>query len=161
MKILENANFAPTHKLTEPWRFRIIAGDKRAALGEILSNWYKENTKEADFSEMKYNKMKTRAGKSSHVVAICMQRDAKERVPEWEELAATSMAVQNIWLSAWDLGVGMYWGSIKAIHSEAIQQFLALGEGETCLGFLYMGMRPEGLELKAVRTTIAEKIKWL
>jgi nitroreductase len=161
LKALEHANFAPTHRLTEPWRFRIVAGDAKSKLAEILANWYKSNTNEADFSEIKYKKTAAKVLKSSHIVAICMQRDPKATVPEWEEIAATAMAVQNIWLSAWDLGIGMYWGSPKAIHSEAIRQFLELGEGETCLGFLYMGMMPEGLELKAVRRPMAEKIKWV
>ena len=32
---------------------------------------------------------------SDAVVLICMKRDEKESVPEWEEIAATAMAVQN------------------------------------------------------------------
>ncbi|HRJ16135.1 MAG TPA: nitroreductase family protein, partial [Saprospiraceae bacterium] len=26
-EVLENANWAPTHRLTEPWRFRVFRGD--------------------------------------------------------------------------------------------------------------------------------------
>ena len=31
-----------------------------------------------------------------------MKRDLKESVPEWEEIAATAMAVQNMWLTCVD-----------------------------------------------------------
>lgn len=161
MQILEAANFAPTHKLTEPWRFRIIAGDKKVALGEILSAWYKDNTSAEVFSDMKFKKLHSRPIKSSYVVAICMQRDPKESLPEWEEIAAVAIAVQNIWLSGWDLGIGMYWSSPKAIYGNEIKDFLQLGEGERCLGFLYMGHKPTSLDLKAIRKPIEEKIKFI
>jgi len=39
--ILENANWAPTHKKTEPWRFHIIMGDSLTELGFYLGDKYK------------------------------------------------------------------------------------------------------------------------
>jgi len=108
MNLLENANHAPTHKLTQPWRFKIISGTKKSELGSILAEQMKMNTAPENFSEQTYHKMKSRPEKSSHVIAVCMYRDPKESVPEWEEIAAVSMAVQNIWLSAAEYGIGMY-----------------------------------------------------
>ncbi|MGY8931922.1 MAG: nitroreductase family protein [Flavobacteriales bacterium] len=43
---------------------------------------------------------------SSHV--ICMSRDENEVIPEWEELAATSMSVQNMWLTCTSYDLGCY-----------------------------------------------------
>ena len=45
MKILEAANWAPTHRRTEPWRFKVIQGESQARLAEFLSRTYKENRK--------------------------------------------------------------------------------------------------------------------
>ena len=28
LQILENANYAPTHRLTQPWRFKVMEGEK-------------------------------------------------------------------------------------------------------------------------------------
>jgi nitroreductase len=156
--MLENANFAPTHKLTQPWRFKIISGDKKTALGLILADWMKANNSPEKFSEMQYQKMLSRPQKSAVVVAICMQRDPKESLPEWEELAATAMAVQNIWLTGASLGIGMYWATPKPIKSKEIGNFLKLTEGESCLGFLYMGYSEPNPEQKANRTAIEDKI---
>ena len=36
-KILEAANWAPTHKKTEPWRFKVLLGEKKNELGVFLS----------------------------------------------------------------------------------------------------------------------------
>ena len=45
-----------------------------------------------------------------------MQRDPKESVPEWEEIASVAMAVQNMWLMAQELNLGGYWSSPLIIH---------------------------------------------
>ena len=50
--MLENANYAPTHKLTEPWRFKVITSDKKAELGKLLAETMKANTAPEQFSEM-------------------------------------------------------------------------------------------------------------
>ena len=160
LEILETANYAPTHRLTEPWRFKVIGGEALGKLGDLLATWYKENASADKFSEVKYKKTAQKPRKSSHMIAICMQRDPQEREPEWEEVASVAMAVQNMWLTASALGVGAYWSSPKSIHSEACAKFLNLGEGETCLGFLYMGYH-ELPEIPARRNPMAEKIEWI
>ncbi|MGH1335674.1 MAG: nitroreductase family protein [Aureispira sp.] len=160
LELLENANYAPTHRLTEPWRFKVIAGEKRGALGDLLAELYKKNSSEEKFVERKYQKIKEKTRQSSHIFAICMQRDAEARVPEWEEIAATAMAVQNIWLSASAHKIGAYWSSPSLIKEEECRQFLNLKEGERCLGFLYLGYH-EAPKVSPKRTPIAEKVEWL
>ena len=41
-QILENANYAPTHKLTQPWRFTVIREGAKAKLGAELGDIYKK-----------------------------------------------------------------------------------------------------------------------
>jgi len=159
-EFLENANHAPTHRLTEPWRFKVITGEKLGALGDLLASLYKEKVSEEKFSEMKYKKTAQKPRQSSHVIAICMERDAEERIPEWEEIAATSMAVQNIWLSASAYGIGAYWSSPSIVSSLACHHFLNLGKGQRCLGFLFMGYH-KAPEQASTRTPIQEKTEWL
>lgn len=160
VEILENANYAPTHRLTEPWRFKIITGEKRAVLGDLLANFYRYNTPAEQYSDRKYNNLAEKARRSSHVIAICMNRDAKERVPEWEEVAATAMAVQNMWLTATAHQVGAYWSSHKAIYSDECRQFLNLKDEERCLGFLYLGYHTMP-RVEPKRTPIESKIEWI
>jgi nitroreductase len=156
--ILENANWAPSHRLTEPWRFRVIKGKGLERLSEFLSNFYKIHTADADFSEKKYEKTKRKPLQCACVIAICMFRDPGARVPEWEEIAAVACAVQNMWLTASALGIGAYWSSPSAIHMAS--DFLELEDGEKCLGFFYMG-NYEGPEVPGKRGSVEAKIKWL
>jgi nitroreductase len=157
-EILENANWAPTHRLTEPWRFKVFRGAARERLSQYLSDWYKANTPEDKFSDKKYEKTKNKPLQSDCVIAICMQRDPEERVPEWEEIASVAMAVQNMWLSCTAHNIGCYWSSPKSILQG--NDFLQLAEGERCLGLFYMGNH-DLPELPGKRTDIHEKTVWL
>ncbi|MEM9544737.1 MAG: nitroreductase [Bacteroidota bacterium] len=158
LKILENANWAPTHKRTEPWRFKIFKGDRLKDLSDYLSTYYKENTPEEKYSEMKYQKTLKKPLSSACVIAICMYLDPNVSIPEWEEVAAVSCAVQNMWLSCTALGIGSYWSSPKSIIEA--RSFLGLEEHEKCLGLFYMGY-VDDLDIKGKRTPIEDKIEWM
>lgn len=155
-EILEAANWAPTHRRTEPWRFKVVYGDKLEEFGAHVADKYKETA--AKFSERKYKGIQEKFLKSSCVIAICMQRDPKERVPEWEEIASTAMAVQNMWLTAAAKGIGAYWSS-PALREE-VGDYLNLQEGEHCLGFFYMG-KYDGKLPEGTREPLEDKVHWL
>jgi nitroreductase len=93
------------------------------------------------------------------VIAICMQRDPKESVPEWEEVAAVAMAVQNMWLVAHQKGIGAYWSSPSFITE--MHRFFEFNEGEKCLGFFYMGKYDDGLEPGIRNSSIEDKTLWM
>ncbi|GAB5565235.1 MAG: hypothetical protein Wins2KO_22980 [Winogradskyella sp.] len=153
-QILEAANWAPTHRKTEPWRFKVVLGESQIKLGEFLAEKFKSTTPK--FSDFKYNKIKTNPTKAGAVIAICMQRH--ETIPEWEEIAATAMAVQNLWLATQDLELGGYWSSPALI--EYMGEFFDLKEGERCLGFFYLGYI-ETPSMERVPSSIRDKVEWL
>lgn len=158
LKILENGTWAPNHKKTEPWLFKVFDGKARQKLGAFLASWYKNNTPPEKFLEKKYQKTLAKAHQSGCVIAICMQRDLEERIPEWEEVAAVACAVQNIWLSCTAYGIGAYWSSPKAI--EDIDAFLKLEANQKCLGFLYMGYADNILQ-KSSRAPLENKVVFM
>ncbi|WP_405330180.1 nitroreductase [Leeuwenhoekiella sp. LLG6367-2.1] len=155
--LLEAANWAPNHAKTEPWRFKIFKDDALELLTEILRSGYTKTTTPENFSELKLNKSIEKVMQSGAVIAICMQRDPKARIPEWEEIAAVAMAVQNMWLTAGELGLGGYWSSPGFISE--LSDELQLSAGERCLGFFYVGSF-SGPANEGVRTPIEDKITW-
>ena len=56
-QILSNANWAPTHGLTEPWRFTVYQGNALTDLAELLRRAYTEHTPAEMFKEGKREKM--------------------------------------------------------------------------------------------------------
>lgn len=157
-EVLENANWAPTHKMTEPWRFKVFRGKALQRLGAYMGEYYRGHTPEEEFSEMKYKKAVNNPVRSSAVIAIVMRRDPDERVPEWEEVASVATSVQNMWLTCAAFGIGAYWSTPEAILNGA--EFLGLGPGERCLGMFYMGYHDLG-DIPGKRTPIENKVEWM
>ncbi|MFK7937508.1 MAG: nitroreductase [Saprospiraceae bacterium] len=159
-EILENANWAPNHRHTEPWRFKVFySKSELEKLAQYLADAYKENTPAENFKQKKYEKTLKKATQSGCVVAICMQRDPAESVPEWEEVAAVSCAVQNMWLTCTAHNIGAYWSSPKYMTKRMAAEFLGLQEGEQCWGLFYMGYHNLP-ELPGKRKPISEKVEW-
>ena len=155
-KLLELANWAPTHRKTEPWRFKIISGDFKQKAGKFFKMVYWNNTEKP--KTFKAKKILQKFEQSSHVIAVCMQRDQKESIPEWEEIAATAMAVQNMWIASSTLNIGMYWSTPS--FKENLQDLIPLAEGERCLGFLYCGYFEDEVSLLERQSVISTKVIW-
>ena len=158
-QMLENANWAPTHKLTNPWRFSVFTGGGLKKLAVFQSGLYKNiSTKAGNFVESKFEMLKTKPLLASHIISIGMKRDPKERLPEIEEVEAVACAVQNMSLTASAYGIGCYWGSGGITYVENAKEFFDLGAKDKLLGFLYVGVPkkiPEGR-----RESIEDKVKW-
>lgn len=159
-QMLENANWAPTHALTEPWRFRVFSKGGLEKLASFQADLYKQKMQaEGSFKEGKYEKLKQSPLLCSHIISIGMQRDPKGKVPEIEEVESVACAVQNMYLTAAAYGVGCYWGSGGVTYLPEAKSFFGLGEADKLLGFLYIGMPtkwPEGR-----RKPIEEKVEWI
>ena len=155
-RLLQAAVHAPTHKRTEPWRFRVLQGDSRRRLGEFLQGKYLET--DASPKQFKAKKLLENPLRAGAIIAICMQRDPQQRLPEWEEIAATAMAVQNMWLTCTELGLGAYWSSPGLIRY--MDEFFDLAEGERCLGFFYLGHYDEPVD-EVPRVAAEDRTVWL
>jgi nitroreductase len=156
-RLLELANWAPTHRKTEPWRFKVISGGFKEKVGEFFKKTYLETTLKPKVFKAK--KIVEKFNQSSHIIAVCMQRDPKESVPEWEEIAATAMAVQNMWIGSSALNIGMYWSTPG--YKDKLHEIIPLANGEQCLGFLYCGYFEGQVELLDRQSAIEDKTSWL
>jgi len=155
LTILEAANAAPTHKRTQPWRFVVFRNEGLIRLGEELARIYKSVTPSEKYTEVTEQNMAKKATDSKAAIAIIVNYTGE--LPEWEELAATACAVENMWLAASSIGIGGYWATPGLINH--IGSFLNLEENQRCIGFFYLGHH-ESEPREPVRNPIAEKIRW-
>lgn len=158
LQILENANRAPTHKRTEPWRFTIFTGDGLQLLAEKQAAIYKEYAGEK-FKQQKYEKLLVTPQLCSHVIAIGMKRHSSE-VPEIEEIAAVACAIENIYLTVTAYGLGGYLSTGGIIYMEQAKPFFNLEPADKLVGFFYLGyIRIPFTPSK--RNSIEEKTRWV
>jgi nitroreductase len=139
-EMLEAANWAPNHGLTEPWRFVVYEGDKVTDFGRLHANVYKDHTDPELFLQKKYDTLLHRADKASHVIVILLKRGEKQNIPLVEELAAVACAVQNMMLVATSHNVATFWGSGGMCYHPAMKAAFGLNQEEDMvMGWLFVG----------------------
>ncbi|HEX4374195.1 MAG TPA: nitroreductase [Puia sp.] len=157
MQLLENANWAPSHKLTEPWRFVVFSGEGLKKLAEFQSSLYKETSGEK-FKQGRYEKLQTTPLLCSHIIALGMKRSGS--VPEIEEVEAVACAVENLFLSMTAYGLGGYWSTGGVTYIEEAKSFFGLNEQDKLLGFFYLGY-VQTPSVQGKRAPVSEKIIWV
>ena len=161
MQILENARWAPTHKLTQPWRFLVFTGDGIKALATTQSDLYRSVTEvDGTFKETKYQNLKTKPHLSSHIIAVIMKRDEKKSVPEIEECGAVFCAIQNMYLTANAYGVGCYLSTGGITYFEEAKEFFGLEQDDRLIGFFHLGM-PKKSYPESKRKPVEEISHWV
>lgn len=179
--MLEAARFAPSHKLTEAWRFVIFQSEEsRAELGKFMAEQYRSAQEMAgkEVLQAKYDKKIKNSAIASHVLAVVVNTQTPN--PAWEEIASVSMAVQNMLLVAAVHGAGAYWSSGSVVESSANvddgemptnsittvfnsgwRDILKLSENEYCLGLVFVGTCKQDMKWPSgKRTDIADKTEW-
>lgn len=160
-QMLENANWAPNHKQTEPWRFVVFSGEGLKQLAAFQSECYKQvTTANGTFREDRYLSMQIKPMESSHIIAVGMKRDDAARLPEWEELGAVFCAVQNMYLTATAYGAGCYLSTGGITNFEEAKTFFGLNKEDKLCGFLHVGM-PKGAVPDGRRRPVSEKTTWV
>ena len=159
-KMLEAANWAPTHGLTEPWRFKVYSGDARRQLMLFCAELSTKFTPEEKFRQHKHDAFLKRAEKDLNVILVYRKRDPLQRIPAEEEDWAVACAVQNLSLVAAAYGIGCFWSSGKIVFSQELHQWAGLEADDRCMGLLYLGY-PEGEMPAGKRNIWINKVEWI
>lgn len=160
-QMLENANWAPNHKMTEPWRFVVFTGEGLKKLATFQGECYRKvTTGDGSYKEERFQNLITKPMESSHIIAIGMKRDEKKSVPEWEELGAVFCAVENMYLTATAYNVGCYLSTGGITNFEEAKEFFGLGPEDKLLGFLHVG-QPKGQVPDGKRRPLESKVRWV
>lgn len=181
--MLEAAKWAPTHGKTEPWGFVIMkkgssAMQKFSELRASVSLRLKEEEEakegralSAEERDGTMNRLKRKAKKlekCAWIIAVIVRKVTNRKgnyMPDWEETAAVSSAVQNMHLLATTLDIGMYWSSggwNSVLCDDEMKTFLHMKEGDRCLGILHVGAKTAKCDkYKAKRKSIQEVTTWL
>ncbi|MEM7144076.1 MAG: nitroreductase [Verrucomicrobiota bacterium] len=159
--ILENANWAPTHGMTEPWRFHLFQGPARQRLADSLQAIYRETTPKENFRPDKLEKLGANPLLAPLVIAIVMHRQNIEKISELDEIAAVACAVQNMHLTAAAAGLAAFWSSPPILATPQMNAFLNLESKDKVLGLFYLGWpKDQSAWPESTRHPIEEKLTW-
>lgn len=137
--LLQNATWAPTHGMTQPWRFKVFTEESRKTLSDTLSMLYKQLTPTENFREDKFAKMQARPFQASAVIVAYMKRGDNPKIPKIEEISSVACAIQNLCLTATAYGIGSFWSTPKIIYTKEMNDFLKISDEDKCMGIIYLG----------------------
>ncbi len=159
-QLLSLADWAPTHAMTEPWRFVVYAGEAVQKAAQEQAELYKQNTPEERFKEATYEKIRTNCDTVSHNIVVYMKRGSNPNIPALEEICATAAAVENLLLGASAAGISALWSTGGVTFSPAFKQYLNLGEEDQVIGQLYLGYS-DSVKEGSRKIPLEEKTTWV
>lgn len=159
-EILEQANWAPSHGYTEPWRFVVYKGEALKALGRFMADFNQPDKDADDFNEVRYNKLLKKPLLASHVIGIAMKPNSNPKIPEIEETCAVAMAVQNMWLYIHSMGYGAIWSTPSFAFNDEFRAFLKFDDSHKSMGLLYIGKTTKANPSGRRISTIETKVRW-
>jgi nitroreductase len=160
--LLTNATWAPTHGLTEPWRFTVIQGEARKRLADTMQRIYRDVTPAEEFRDDKFLKMGENPLLAPAIVAVSMTRSTGGKIPEIEEVEAVACAVQNLMLSATAAGLASFWSSPPVLDAAAFKAWLGFTTEARVLGLIYLGWPKRELSsFHSVRKPLSDCVTWL
>ena len=134
------ATCAPTHRLTQPWRFYVCDQTAIQRLEAFLiATPAIAAVPDAAKGQAKLAKLRERLGSLGAMVFVTWTR-ATDPVIDLEDHAAASAAVQNLLLAATAMGLGSFWSTNPALgHPETLRWLGADLTAEGNLGCIWLG----------------------
>lgn len=152
------ADWAPNHGSTEPWRF--VVYEQPTAFCHKHAEMYQQNTAEENFKPAVHQNLMSMGDKASHIIVAYTKRGTNPNIPQFEEIVATSCAIENLLLGATAAGIAVYWGTGGQTLKPAMKAYLGLGEEDQVMGIFYLGYTDDQPEGKR-KTPLEEKVKWV
>lgn len=135
--IYKSAFRAADHAVLRPWRFLVIKGDARIALGDLFIK--AATLQNPDITEEKKQSLSQKPLRAPLIVVAICSPVSHPKVPEIEQDMSTAAATQNMLVAAYAQGVGAIWRTGSMAFDPTVMQGLGLGSHEKIAGFLYLG----------------------
>jgi len=134
--ILNAAIWAPSHKLTLPFRFVVYGPESLSVMADAIQNSFVNRNPEPLIDKLL--KIQSLPEKLSHAIAIILKPSHK--VPLWEEYASLGAAVQNMYLMVSEsTEFGAYWTTGNESNAPMMRETLQLSPEEIHCGYFFIG----------------------
>lgn len=157
--LLEAARWAPNHRMTEPWSFYVLGPDTQRVYAEVRATLKSEVVEEPEAARAVREKVERESMEIPRMVAVASDVAEDPEIRE-EDFAAVWMGVQNLLLTAWEMGIGGYIRTGAILDQPLLRKALGIPEGQRILAFVQLG-RPASIPDPKPRSPVAERTRWL
>lgn len=164
--LLEVATHAPNHHNVQPWRFIVLAGEARVELGAVMAASLAERLNKTagsldpEKAQPLINKERSKLLRSPVVIVAVAERPTQLKVLAIENIEATAAAVQNMLLTAEEMGLAAMWRTGDAASDPRVKRWLGIDPEDHIVAFVYLGF-PAIPKLERHPTPFAEKTTWI
>lgn len=127
---------APDHARLKPWRFLLVEGDAREALGELYAEAAALRDPAADVEKAKAHPLRAPV-----LVVVIARLQAHPKVPEIEQMLSAGCAAHGLLLAAEAEGFAGVWRTGDHAFDPHVAKGLGLEANERIVGFIYLGSR--------------------
>lgn len=128
---------APDHGGLRPWRFVAIAGEARAAFGDVIAESLLRRAPETPAERVELERAKPLRAPLLVAAGAVLRPD--HRIPLWEQQATAAAGVMNFLNALHAQGFGAIWLSSAALADARVKRALGFAETDTLLGWIYAG----------------------
>ena len=161
-RLLEAATHAPNHHKVEPWRCFVLAGEARKELSEVMAQALAARLCESPQGkgEAMLAKERTKLLRSPVVIVAAAMHPEQPKVVVIENIEAVAAAVENMLLTAEEIGLACMWRTGDAANDVRVKQWLGLEPEDAIVAFVYVGF-PAIPKLERSPTSFEQKTTWL
>ncbi len=137
-ELLVVATYAPNHHLTVPWRFIVLTGAARRAIGEAHA--VAVLRQRPDSGSEVIARESARLERAPVVVVCIVRTDRDDIVRAREDRDAVAAAVQNLLLAAHIKGLAAMWRTGAIVDEPEVAAALGLESDDAIVAFVYLGI---------------------
>ena len=126
---------APDHGLLRPWRFIVIEGDNRQALGDLFVK------AQPSAPDEKREKLRLNPLRAPMIIVVVASPQSHVKIPLNEQQLSAACAAHAILLASEALGYAGIWRTGDVAYDPVVKHGLGLKDMESIIGFLYLGTR--------------------
>ncbi len=128
---------APDHGGLRPWRFVVVRGAARAALGDVLAASLARRAPDSSPDRLELERMKPLRAPLVIVAGAVLR--PHHAVPVWEQEACAAAGTMNLMNALDAQGHGAIWLSSPALRDDAVKAALGFAAGDALLGWVHAG----------------------
>jgi len=134
------AERAPDHGRLKPWRLILLEGELKSKF--IAAAAEAKRRRVPTLSDAQVAADRDKMGRSPCIIVVaCVVNREQTKIPEIEQVVATSAAAENLFLAAHDLGYGVMWKTGAAAYDGDVKDVLGMRSEDHIIGIMHVGTR--------------------
>ena len=133
---IEVALSAPDHKDLNPYRFIVLENQALNTLGTALKN---AAIAQGETDEKTLKKAENMPLRAPMIIACVTDFKPHDKVPHWEQIAASSCAVQNLLLALMAQGFATVWRTGPLANAPEVKRYFNVTADNQVIAFVYVG----------------------